>query len=589
MFHLSLHIGVALLAGLLLAVWLALEPFAHRVKPRRSGHLFKRFAVGAVAMALKPLTVDPLLVAYARASGTGRGGFCKLTMRKSSRRSRYFRGVRRALREVGFSAAFAMLVRPAMAVRFAFPIAGADGSTDVLDDVELTDGEKKIKKEIGDQLENLRGSLVERLKDMKVGSGEDKKEVEEREAELGEKVDVLLGLVKKEKSDEVRAFEEELKERLGGIEKQMKEFGEQPASDPLGLVKPKSRAKGERYESESGNYFLDMREAVKRGDHKLSEALREHEEKFSSAERQKAWASEDLEDVDLIIPEIQQALPFLRAQARAVQLFREIRTSSPAVEFPVFKTGLTVGHVKEGEGKPESDPTFDLEVARVFTIAGISDVPNPTLEDFPAARGWIATELGSATGAQEEIDVLLGDGVGEPLGLYVNEDIPTRKVDAVAEASAGRNLITSIFRAAQQVRVNGFMEPTDGLLNPAVWTDIALSFEDAIGFLYGVNSGTSGAPGEEPPPRILGLPITWSSYVPVDEGGGEDESSVVVGNFMDGIVLRRSPFRIDIDTSVGFKKNLTSFRGEERMGFIVVRPNSFVKITGAKPTPVEGE
>jgi hypothetical protein len=57
---------------------------------------------------------------------------------------------------------------------------------------------------------------------------------------------------------------------------------------------------------------------------------------------------------------------------------------------------------------------------------------------------------------------------------------------------------------------------------------------------------------------------------------------------MDGIVLRRSPFRIDIDTSVGFKKNLTSFRGEERMGFIVVRPKSFVKITGAKPSPVEG-
>lgn len=579
----------------LLAVWLALEP---RSRLRRLGsrlavvpHQVGPLAAAALALATQPLGLEPTVEAYENACGQGREGISKRTLRSRSKRSTYFRGVRRALREVGLAAAWDLLRRPSAARSFAFPIAGADGATDLLDikDVELTEGEKKLKREVGDKLEELRGGLVERIKDMKVGSGEDKSEVEKREAELGEKVDLLIGLAKKAESTEVKDFKAELNERLERFEKQMQKFGEGSASDPAGAVRSKAQAKGDRYKSDSGNMFLDMREAAKRGDHKLAEKIREHEEKFASAERLKAWASEDLEEVDLIVPEIQQALPFLRAQARAVQLFREIRTGSPAVEFPVFKTGLEVGHVAEGEKKPESDPTFDLEVARVFTIAGISDVPNPTLEDFPAARGWIATELGSATGAQEETDVLLGDGEGEPLGLYVNEDIPTRAVDAVAEASAGRNLITSIFRGAQQVRVEGFMEPTDGLLNPAVWTDIALSFEDAIGFLYGVNSGTAGAPAEVPPPRILGLPITWSSYVPVNEGEGEDESSVVVGNFMDGIILRRSPFRIDVDTSVGFKNNLTTFRGEERMGFIVVRPKSFVKITGAKPTPVAGE
>jgi HK97 family phage major capsid protein len=587
MSHLSLYFALALFA--LLAVWLALEPLAGRAKPSRSMGLAERCAVACLSAVLTPLTFDPLLTAYLSASGQGREGISKRTIHGSSKRARYFRGVRRLLRDVGFSAAFAALFRPAMAQRFAFPIAGADGATDVLDDVELTEGEKALKKEIGEQVDKLQGQLVERLKGITVASGADREEVEKREAELKGHVDKLIGLAQKEKSTEVTDFERELAERLGGLEKQLEKLGKLPVSDPAGAVRPKARAQGDRYKSDSENLFLDMREAVKRGDHKLAEAIREHEEKFADPERQKAWASEDLEDVDLIVPEIQQALPFLRAQARAVQLFREIRTGSPAVEFPVFKTGLTVGHVKEGEAKPESDPEFDLEVARVFTIAGISDVPNPTLEDFPAARGWIATELGAATGAQEEVDVLLGDGAGEPLGLLKNADIPTRAVDAVAEASAGRNLITSIFRGAQQVRVNGHMEPTDGLVNPAVWTDIALSFEDSIGFLYGVNSNTAGGPAEAPPPRILGLPITWSAYVPNTDGEGEDESPIVVGNFMDGIVLRRSPFRIDIDTSVGFKKNLTSFRGEERMGFIVVRPKSFVKITGAKPSPVEGE
>jgi HK97 family phage major capsid protein len=490
MLHLFLYIALALFA--LLAVWLALEPLAGLAKPRRTMGRTERFAVGCLSAMLKPLTLDPLIVAYETASGQGREGISKRTVRNSSKRSRHFRGVRRLLRDVGFSAAFAALFRPTMASRFAFPIAGADGAADALEDVELTDGEKKLKKEIGDQIDQLRGGLVHRLKDIVTPEGADRDEIQRREKELGEKVDVLIGLAEKEKSTAVKDFEAELKERFDTLEQQMKEMGQMPAGDPAGAVKPKSRAQGERYKSDSGNMFLDMREAVKRGDHKLAEAIREHEEKFADPDRQKAWASEDLEDVDLIVPEIQQALPFLRAQARAVQLFREIRTASPAVEFPVFKTGLKVGHVADGEAKPESDPEFDLEVARVFTIAGISDVPNPTLEDFPAARGWIATELGAATGAQEETDVLLGDGVGEPLGLLKNADIPKRKVDAVGEASAGRNLITSIFRAAQQVRVNGFTEPTDGLVNPAAWTDIALSFEDSIGFLYGVNSNTAG-------------------------------------------------------------------------------------------------
>jgi HK97 family phage major capsid protein len=425
---------------------------------------------------------------------------------------------------------------------------------------------------------------------MKGKEGADKEEVERREKELGEKVDKILGLAEKQKSTERSDFENELKERLESFEAQMKDFGRQPVSGPRGATSRTVKAE-DKYDGD--NLFLDMKEVAQKGARggmrEKAEAIAAYEEKFNSPERLKAWASGDLEEVDLILPDIQQALPFLRAQAKAVQLFREIRTSSPSVEFPVFKTGLTVEHVKDAESKPESEPEFDLEVARVFTIAGISDVPNPTLEDFPAARGWIATELGAATGAQEEVDVLTGSGEGEPLGLYENEDIPTRAVDVNAKASLGRLIITSAFRAAQQVRIKGFMEPTDILLNPAAWTDVALSFEDTIGFLYGApNAATGSGPvADAPPPRILGLPVTWSSYVPAEEGGGEDETSIVVGNFNDGIVLRRSPFRIDIDTSIGFKKNLTSFRGEERMGFIVVRPKSFVRVTGIKPSPVE--
>lgn len=548
MLHLIVYVALALFA--LLAVWLALEPLASRLT--RSPRL-RPWA---------PRLVGPLAVAAA-----------------------YFAGVRKAFKYPRLIPA--MLRSPIDAINFgAMPaISGGSPELDVLDD--LTESEKAEAKKISEAIEGLQGNLAERIKEMKA-TGENKEEVEKREAELAEKVDKLIGLQEKRDSSEVADFKAELKERFEKLEQEMKEMGDLPAGSPAGAARGSHPSVKDRYEGD--NFFMDLKEGLR--DHTKADAIREYEEKFRNEARQKAWAIEDLEDADLVLPDIQQALPLLRAQIKIVRLFRELRTASPSVEFPVYKSGLSVEHVEPGDPKPESEPTFDLEVARVFTIAGITDVPNQTLEDFPAARGWISTELGTVTGIQEENDVLNGDGTGEPLGLFQNKDIPHRKADAVKEASAGRNIISSIFRAAQQVRVKGFTEPTDVGLNPAVWTDVVLSFENNIGFLYGppqMESVGGGPPIDQPPARILGLPVTWSSYIPtnVQIEKVENTSPIVVGNFQDGIVLRRAPFRIDIDTSVGFKKNMTCFRGEERMGFIVVRPKSFVIVDEVVPSAVE--
>jgi len=466
-------------------------------------------------------------------------------------------------------------------------ICGADGSTDLLDPdaLELTEGEKVELRKASEATQELREKLMERLKEKMKGPVDegDKQEIERREKELGKHVDTLIGLAAKQESTELKDFKAELDERLERFEAQMKDMGRRPIGAPR-AGSPVTVAKADAYEGD--NLFMDMVKA-KKGDYEAGQRVSEYAEKFHGPDKAKAWAQGELEENDLILPDVQAALPFLRAQARATALFRELRTNAPSVTFPVYKTGLKAGVVKHGEKKPEGEPTFDLRVAEVFTIAGISDIPNPLLEDFPAARGWISSELGSVTGAEVETLILSGDGEGEPLGLYVNKEIPTRKLTVVEKASAGRNIVTSVFRGAQQVRIEGFMEPTDVLLNPAVWTDVALSWEDNVGFLYSPPvSSTAGGSAENPPERIFGLPVTWSSYVPLDEGKEEDETSVVVGNFMDGVVLRRAPFRIDVDTSVGFKTNMTSFRGEERMGFIVVRPKSFVRVTGVKPSPV---
>lgn len=455
------------------------------------------------------------------------------------------------------------------------PIAGADDGTATLNDT----------------IDQLQGALVERIKSMTDPNGEDKQEIERREKELADLVDQLKVLGEGKDSQAVADFKSEMGERFERFEKQMRDWGLAPAEGAQGAgvvpESPEVKAHKARYLDGdlAANIFLDMKEATK--DHTVADRIREYEGKHAGPDRLKLWATGSLETVDLILPEVQDALPFLAAAAKVTNLCREIRVGSPAVEFPVFASGLTVDVVAEGATKPDSTPTWTLQTARVYTVAGTTQVPNQTLEDFPAARGWISTELGRATGVKEDQLVLSGTGTGQPLGFLNNGAITGRAV----AGQTGRNYIEALFRAAQDVRANGFTAPSDIVAHPRFWTDVVLSFEANVGYLYGPASG-GGLTSEQPTngpnagvsPRLLGLPVTESAYLPTNLGAGTNETVALVGDFNDAIVLRRSPFRVDVDTSLGFRDNTTWFRGEERVGFIVVRPASFKKVTGAIPT-----
>jgi HK97 family phage major capsid protein len=211
----------------------------------------------------------------------------------------------------------------------------------------------------------------------------------------------------------------------------------------------------------------------------------------------------------------------------------------------------------------------------------VTKVPNGLLDDYPAARGWITQELGRSAGALRNNWVLNGSGSGQPTGIYTNGSIPISN----ATGTTGRKIIEAIFGAIQHVRGNGFTQPTDIVLNPAVWTKIFLAWEDNIGYLFGTPGTNDVAPRGEVTSRLFGIPVTQDYYVTTAYGGtASSVSPVVVGNFRDAIVLDRMPFRIDVDTSVGFLKNYSIFRGEFRMGFLVVRPLSFEKVSNIVAT-----
>src|SRR4051794_13301393 len=79
-------------------------------------------------------------------------------------------------------------------------IPSISGGSPELDEPELTEDEKAQAKKIGDAIEKLQHDLAGRLEEMKGEKGEDKGEVERREAELAKQVDKLIGLEEKRQS-----------------------------------------------------------------------------------------------------------------------------------------------------------------------------------------------------------------------------------------------------------------------------------------------------------------------------------------------------------------------------------------------------
>jgi len=417
--------------------------------------------------------------------------------------------------------------------------------------------------------EQTHKSFTEKLDKQEGPSGEDAQEHKRREDELTEIVSLFQ---EQKKSDD--ASVDELKSRIGELEKQ-------PAFDPQSV---QAEVK-EGTKSYDGNYFMDKKAASK-GDGEAAKKLVEYESQWKDMEVEaaKAWSSSDLETNNLILPDVKDALVYLAAQAKTAALCNQQSTNSSSVIVPEIIGPLTVSPTTEGATKPASDPTFASTTYNVFTYAGTTQVPNQTLEDYPAARSWISSELGRSAGVELNRQVLAGNGVGEPTGLMNHGTVGTRAATDVGSDGNidGRDIIEGIYRCVQDVRADGFTEPTDIVMHPSVWTDIVLFYSTNYGYLLGSATSQTGPEGEVR--NVLhGLPVTLDANQTTAYGSTSNESPVIVGNFNDAVIWNRSPLQIDVDTSLGFRDNTTWFRGEGRAAFGIVRPLSFCILTNIVP------
>lgn len=219
----------------------------------------------------------------------------------------------------------------------------------------------------------------------------------------------------------------------------------------------------------------------------------------------------------------------------------------------------TVGGV-EGYGlKPKSDITLTTVTYPISTIAHTMDVHKNVLDDEPRLRGLLDRDMVDGVKMAEDDQIMYGDGVGENMTGIVN----TPGIQTYAQV-AGDKKSAAIRRAATRAMLAWFV-PTGVVLHPFDWEDIELETDNNGAYTVAVSVAVGGEK------RVWRMQVIDTPAIVQDR--------FLVGAFGTGAkVYDREDVNVTVSTENrdNYERNVVTLRGEERVGFEVPRPESFV-------------
>lgn len=269
---------------------------------------------------------------------------------------------------------------------------------------------------------------------------------------------------------------------------------------------------------------------------------------------------------DLIVP---QRVPGVVASPEQRLFVRDLlswgRTTSNSVEY-VRETGFTnnANVVSENPtaGKPESNITFELDSAKVATIAHWIHASRQVLDDVPMLEAYIDGRLRYGLKLKEEAQLLKGSGVGLNIdGLYTQATTYSQPAGAFVQ---NETWIDRLRLALLQVTLAEYA--ADGIvLNPVDWANIELTKTAENAYVWAN-------------PRGISAPGLWGRAVV--ETQSMDVSDFLVGAFRMGAQgwdRQDATLIVSLEDRDNIIKNMVTLLMEERLALTVYRPEAFVK------------
>ena len=289
---------------------------------------------------------------------------------------------------------------------------------------------------------------------------------------------------------------------------------------------------------------------------------------------------------------IAEILQRLTAPTRVAGLVREINTSRDAVEmyrslyeeddiysnkFRRVKTGSVPASATEANVTNKTDRLFAPVKIQVHTMMMVGQINNDLMDDAAFdIMGWFQDELSKSAALDRDNDILNGDGVGCPMGIYNYVDssaFGNFKINVVNSGSASTLTDTGLSNLLWDLPEQ-YIDSASILMGRTKAGKTIGSLRSAGGERIFGNPGDSNGSSLVGPSgsRLEGYPVVWSAFMP---SVTNDTYPILFGDFSGYMSLTRSNISIQILDQTRAKENMTEVVAKLRYGGDLVEPYKF--------------
>lgn len=190
------------------------------------------------------------------------------------------------------------------------------------------------------------------------------------------------------------------------------------------------------------------------------------------------------------------------------------------------KTGASVGYVGENEQGKETGVTFGLIDMKEKDISAILPISKKLLRNTAfGVEAYCRDELIRAAGEFEDLQFLRADGTGKKVKGYLYAIPGANKIKAYDSATPTAVQVRQSLTKALLAMANANVT----MINPAwIMAPRTLIFLQNLYTPGGENLAFPTLQG--PNPTLMGYPVDQTTQVPIDLGGGKNESEIFFGS-----------------------------------------------------------
>ena len=258
-----------------------------------------------------------------------------------------------------------------------------------------------------------------------------------------------------------------------------------------------------------------------------------------------------------LIDRARAASVVMRAGARTVPLTSDSNTIAKVLTDP------TPAWRSEGGSVANSDGTFGAVVLTPRSLAVAVDISSELMADSLNLRTALPDILAAAMAVELDRVALIGSGTApEPRGVANTSNIGTFAQDGLITSYANLSKARTGILTANRGPVSAFiMHPRD---------------EGSFVDLTDQNDQPLMAPK-----AVADIPILTTTSLPIDGGTGDDESTIIAGNFSHLLVGIRSAIQVELFKGPKYISNLQyTMVAHLRADVAVEDPGAFYTLTG---------